>query len=110
MSARARLPGKRPGVNVEIATDGIAAICTVNVFQDGTPGEMFLDVGKPGSTVDLISRDAACLWSLAVQYGAPPDVLAHSLARLEDGSPATIIGAASDLAVSAAAAYRAVSA
>lgn len=101
MTDRTRLPNRRQGVNLEIAADGLEAVCTVNVFPDGAVGEMFLDVGKPGSMVDLISRDAACLYSLARQYGAPADVLAKSLARLEDGKPATIIGAAADAGASA---------
>lgn len=97
---RARLPNRRAGHNSVIECDGLTAVCTVNLWHDGTPGEIFLDVGKPGAQIDLIARDAACLWSIARQYGAPADVLAHSLARLEDGSPATILGVAADLAVS----------
>lgn len=106
MSARRRLPNKRPGVNVEIAVGAIEAICTVSLFPDGSPGEIFLEVGKPGSEIDKLARDAACLWSLARQYGAPAEVLALSLARLEDGKPATIIGAAADLAASCVSAMR----
>lgn len=98
MTARTRLANRRMSVNAEIEADGVEAIVTVGVYPDGTPGEIFLEVGQPGSQMDRIARDAACLWSLARQYGAPADVLAAAVGRLEDNRPATIIGAAADLA------------
>ena len=95
---RRRLPNKRPGFNIEIAADGVAAIATINAFPDGRPGEVFLETGKPGSTIDLIGRDAAVLTSLLLQHDVPAAEIAGSLARLEDGEPATILGRVADLA------------
>lgn len=99
---RLRLPNKRFGANIAIEADGVEGLCTINVRMSGVPAEIFLEIGQPGSTIDLIGRDAAVLLSLLLQYGVEASAIAASLARLDDGRPATIIGAAADLAARAA--------
>jgi len=42
--------------------------------------------------LDGLLYDAGVLLSLALQYGTPATALAKSVARLEDGSPASSVG------------------
>jgi ADP-ribose pyrophosphatase YjhB (NUDIX family) len=60
------------------------------------PAEVFIDGPKVGSELEASSRDSAVLFSIALQFGAPIDILAHALTREEDRSPSTIIGAIAD--------------
>jgi hypothetical protein len=65
---------------------------TVGYYDDGTPGEIFVDAGKTGQDVQSTARDAAVVLSIAMQHGATVDTIQHALTRLGDGSPASILG------------------
>ncbi len=47
--------------------------------------------------MDLLLDDACVALSLLLQHGVEPQALAHSMGRLENGAPASIIGALVDL-------------
>ena len=98
---RERLPNRRALMTEPISGGGLSGLLSIGRYEDGHAAEAFLEVGKPGTDADLLCRDAACMWSLARQYGVPADVIARALARLEDGKPATIIGAMADAAAGA---------
>lgn len=98
LCGRQRLPNKRPHISLQIAGGRLEGITSISCFPDGNPAEAFLEVGKPGDDIDLICRDAACVFSIALQYGAPASVIAKALGRLENNAPATIIGAMADAA------------
>src|SRR5262245_6635403 len=65
---------------------------SVGFFDEHDPAEVFITGPKIGSELEAVARDCAILWSIARQYGAPVDVLAHALTQEEDGSSSTIIG------------------
>jgi len=44
---------------------------TVGLFEDGTPGELFIHIAKEGSTVSGLMDAIAVLTSIALQYGVP---------------------------------------
>src|SRR5213079_986604 len=48
---------------------------TVGLYEDGTPGEVFIRISKEGSTVGGLMDTIATLVSLALQYGVPVDSL-----------------------------------
>ena len=54
--------------------------------------EVFLTAGKTGSAVDITARDAAICASIALQCGAPLDVLRNAVSRHEDGTPEGPLG------------------
>ena len=54
---------------------------------------------KAGKLLDGLLYDAGVLLSLALQYGTPATALAKSVARLEDGSPASPLGELIDVSV-----------
>lgn len=76
---RRRVPrdGDIEGVNFNIGGSG--GYVHVRLFDDGTPGAVFVDVGQAGSTLHGFIRAWAITMSLGLQYGLPMDVLASKL-------------------------------
>ena len=70
---------------------------TVGFFEDGTPGEVFIDSRKTGGDVEAVARDAAVTLSLGLQHGVPIESFRHAVTRNgASGAPASIIGAVVD--------------
>lgn len=46
---------------------------TVGLYADGTPGELFISVGKQGSTLKGVVDSFAIALSMGLQYGVPLD-------------------------------------
>ncbi len=49
---------------------------TVGLFEDGSPGEVFITISKEGSTIRGLMDSLAVMTSLALQYGVPIENLA----------------------------------
>jgi hypothetical protein len=60
-------------------------------------GEVFVGNHRCDSHADSCAKDAAILASIALQFGAPLDVLRKALLRDSQGRPSTPIGIALDL-------------
>jgi ribonucleoside-diphosphate reductase alpha chain len=52
----------------------------VRLFEDGTPGGIFIDVGQAGSTLHGFIRAWSVTIGLGLQYGVPLDILVEKLA------------------------------
>ena len=71
------------------------------------PGEIFLFGAKDGSDLSALCADGSVLISIALQYGAPIEVLAEAIGRTPveiDGAPVqpvSILGAALDAILTA---------
>jgi hypothetical protein len=59
--------------------------------------EVFLNAGKEGTAIDVMSRDAAVVLSIALQFGAPIETLRHAITRNENGTPQGPVGQMLDL-------------
>jgi hypothetical protein len=94
---RTRLPTRRPNETVGLLFEGQRYHVTVGFALDGKPAEVFCHGAKVGSGMDLLLDDACVALSLLLQHGVEPPDLAHSMGRLADGAPASIIGAMVDL-------------
>ena len=94
---RARLPDRRLNDTAEIEFRGVRYAVTVGYFPDGRCGEVFTHGAKVGSDMDALLDDACVAVSLLIQHGVDPAALARSMGRLEQGGPASIIGALADL-------------
>jgi ribonucleoside-diphosphate reductase alpha chain len=97
MSERTRLPDRRPSVTFGLECDSLRYTATVSFHNDGRLGEIFLSYHRADSHADACARDAAILASIALQYGAPLDVLRNALLRDPRGKAATPVGVALDL-------------
>ncbi len=71
---RRRLPDTRASLTHKFSIEGHEGYITVGLFEDGTPGELFVTMAKEGSTLSGMMDAFATSVSLLFQYGVP---LAH---------------------------------
>jgi ribonucleoside-diphosphate reductase alpha chain len=76
---RRHLPDERPAVTHKFRVDEQEGYVTVGMFEDGTPGEVFIKMAKEGSTVSGLTDAVALLTSIALQYGVSLEKLADKL-------------------------------
>ncbi|MGC4032258.1 MAG: hypothetical protein QM754_11105 [Tepidisphaeraceae bacterium] len=72
---RRRLPDTRNAVTHKFDVAGHEGYITVGLYEDGTPGEMFITMAKEGSTIGGLMDTVATLVSVALQYGVPTESL-----------------------------------
>jgi ribonucleoside-diphosphate reductase alpha chain len=72
---RRRLPSERTALTHRFEVGGHEGYITVGLYEDGTPGEIFLRMAKEGSTVSGLMDSFATAVSLALQYGVPLQAL-----------------------------------
>jgi hypothetical protein len=96
MSARHRLPNRRPSETFEFEVQGLGYTCTFSRFPDGRISELFLSNHKTNSSADVNARDSAITFSIAVQHGADPEIIRRALCRDAQGNPSGPLGAALD--------------
>jgi len=94
---RSRLPPRRQSTTLDLWYKGERFHVSYARDPDGRISEVFLHGPKVGSDLDGMAFDIGVALSLALQHGADVDVLGHSVARLEDGHPASIVGAVLDM-------------
>lgn len=78
VSKRKHLPEDCTGLRHRFDINGHKGYITVSEFPDGTPGEVFLRLGKSGSTMEGTVNGFTQLLSIALQYGVPLDKLIRS--------------------------------
>jgi len=71
VAKREKLPHDVTGWRHKFEIDGYKGYLVVNEYPDGRPGEIFLKLGKPGSTVSGLIDGFTQLCSIAIQYGIP---------------------------------------
>ena len=72
---RRRLPDTRKAVTHKFDVGGHEGYVTVGLYDDGSPGEVFITMAKEGSTIGGLMDTIATLVSLALQYGVPVESL-----------------------------------
>lgn len=98
MSHRRRLANRRASENLNITVEGGRNYkCSASRFPDGSLAEIFLSNNKQGSDSDCAARDSAVVCSIALQYGAPLEVIRKALMRDSRGRPSGPLGVALDL-------------
>jgi ribonucleoside-diphosphate reductase alpha chain len=68
---RRKLPDERNSITHKFDIAGHEGYVTVGLFEDGTPGEIFLVMAKEGSTISGFADAFAQAISYALQYGVP---------------------------------------
>ena len=74
---RKRLADTRQSITHKFSICGHEGYITAGLYEDGTPGEVFIKMAKQGSTVSGLVDTIAILTSLALQYGVPVEQLAR---------------------------------
>ncbi len=70
-AVRDRMPMDVNGWRHKFVIDGYKGYIIVDEYPDGRPGEVFLKLGKPGSTVSGLIDGFTQLLSICLQYGIP---------------------------------------
>jgi len=78
---RRRLPETRTAVTHKFDIAGHEGYLTIGMFEDGTPGEMFITMAKEGSTIGGLMDSVAALTSISLQYGVPLDALVRKFSH-----------------------------
>jgi len=78
---RRRLPDTRTAVTHKFNIADHEGYLTVGLFEDGTPGELFITMAKEGSTIGGLMDSIGTLTSLAWQYGVPLEALVRKFAH-----------------------------
>jgi ribonucleoside-diphosphate reductase alpha chain len=79
---RRRLPDDRPAITHKFSIAGHEGYITVGMYEDGTPGEVFLLMAKEGSTISGLMDAFALAISYALQYGVPLRVLVDKFSHM----------------------------
>src|SRR5512135_896164 len=75
---REKLPSEVNSWRHKFVVDGYKGYIIVGEYTDGRPGEVFLKLGKPGSTISGLIDGFTQLMSIALQYGVPLPKLIQS--------------------------------
>ncbi len=70
-AVRRRLPRRRNGKTYHFHLADLSGFFTVSEYEDGTPGELFINVSKQGSTLSGLMDSFAISVSHGLQYGVP---------------------------------------
>lgn len=71
IAARQSLPSTRESITHKFCIMGHEGYLTIGLFDDGTPGEIFIKMAKEGSTLSGLIQGYCRALSLALQYGLP---------------------------------------
>ncbi|MFA6603984.1 MAG: vitamin B12-dependent ribonucleotide reductase [Patescibacteria group bacterium] len=74
---RRRLPDERKSITHKFSVAGHEGYITVGLYDDGTPGEIFLRMAKGGSVISGLMDALALSTSIALQYGVPLRVMVN---------------------------------
>ncbi|GBC69645.1 Vitamin B12-dependent ribonucleotide reductase [archaeon HR01] len=72
---RRKLPDERKAVTHKFRVGQQEGYITVGLYDDGTPGEIFVKMAKEGSTLAGLMDSFSIVTSIALQYGVPLEVL-----------------------------------
>jgi ribonucleoside-diphosphate reductase alpha chain len=79
--ARRRLPATRNSLTHKFSVGGHEGYITVGLFEDNTPGELFISMAKEGSTIGGLMDVIGTETSMGLQYGVPLEVLVEKFSH-----------------------------
>jgi ribonucleoside-diphosphate reductase alpha chain len=79
---RKRLPKKRPSQTVSFSVGGAEGYLTAGSYPDDGLGEVFLKLGKQGSTLAGVMDAFSIAVSIAIQYGVPLDAFVSKFVNM----------------------------
>ncbi len=78
---RRRLPDTRESVTHKFNVAGHEGYLIVGLYEDGSPGELFITMAKEGSTIGGLMDSLGTAISVALQYGVPVESLVNKFAH-----------------------------
>lgn len=79
---RRRLPEERHSITHKFNVGGHEGFITVGLFEDGTPGEVFITMSTAGTFLSGIMDALAISISINLQYGVPLEVIVRNFTNL----------------------------
>ena len=79
---RRRLPKSRPSRTTSFSVAGAEGYMTAGAYDDGALGEVFLKLGKQGSTLAGVMDAFSIAISIALQYGVPLDAFVSKFVNM----------------------------
>ena len=78
---RRRLPDTRESLTHKFNVAGHEGYLIVGLYEDGSPGELFITMAKEGSTIGGLMDSLGTAISVALQYGVPVNSLVNKFAH-----------------------------
>ncbi len=79
---RRRLPKSRPSQTTSFSVAGAEGYMTAGSYENGELGEVFLKLGKQGSTLAGVMDAFSIAISIALQYGVPLDAFVNKFVNM----------------------------
>jgi ribonucleoside-diphosphate reductase alpha chain len=79
---RKRLPDDRQEIGRKFRVGDYEGYIHVGVYDDGSPGDIFVDIAKDGTTMAGLMNSLMIAVSMGLQYGVPPEVYVSKLSHL----------------------------
>jgi ribonucleoside-diphosphate reductase alpha chain len=79
---RRRLPDDRTEIGRKFKVGEYEGYIHVGLYDDGTPGDIFVDIAKEGTTLAGLMNSFMISVSLGLQYGVPLDVYVSKFAHM----------------------------
>ncbi len=78
---RRKLPDERNSITHKFSIAGQEGYFMVGLYEDGSPGEIFIKMSKEGSTISGLMDSFAVAISMCLQYGVPLRVLVNKFSH-----------------------------
>src|SRR5881409_3760885 len=82
LTQRRRLPEDRVEVGRKFRVGDYEGYIHVGLYEDGTPGDIFVDIAKEGTTIAGLMNSLCIAVSMGLQYGVPPEVYVSKLTHM----------------------------
>jgi ribonucleoside-diphosphate reductase alpha chain len=82
LKERKRLPDDRQEVGRKFRVGEYEGYIHVGLYEDGSPGDIFVDIAKDGTTMSGLMNSLMIAVSMGLQYGVPPEVYVSKLSHL----------------------------
>lgn len=76
---RRKMDDERPALIHKASISGFEFYITVGLYEDGAPGEVFINASKEGSVISNLLDTIGILLSYGLQYGIPLDAIVDKL-------------------------------
>ncbi|HVM58681.1 MAG TPA: vitamin B12-dependent ribonucleotide reductase, partial [Gaiellaceae bacterium] len=79
---RKRLPLDRTEIGRKFQVGDHEGYIHVGLYDDGSPGDIFVDIAKDGTTMAGLMNSLCLAVSMGLQYGVPPEVYVSKLSHM----------------------------
>jgi ribonucleoside-diphosphate reductase alpha chain len=82
LQTRRRLQDDRREIGRKFRVGEYEGYIHVGLYEDGSPGDIFVDIAKDGTTMAGLMNSLMIAVSMGLQYGVPPEVYVSKLSHL----------------------------